>query len=193
MNDNGHLENKYIIKFDEKNYRKIEEFAKKWLYDTSCAIKMKSFHSIFNTLFLEEIPLCNSCIENRVSIRPDGSLFPCGRPFDNKYRVGHINDIEKFSQFQNNNGYKNLINLKIDKINNCLGCKYFNICNGGCVSNNILDNSYAEANGFYCKYTTMVLDIFTPLVNTVKNDIKNGDISKYNPVLIYDLKIKGLI
>ena len=193
MNDNGHLEDKYIINFDEKNYEKIENFAKKWLYDTSCVIQMRSFHSIFNTLFLEEIPLCNSCIENRVSIRPDGSLFPCGRPFDNKYRVGHINDIEKFSQFQNNNGYKNLINLKIDKINNCLGCKYFNICNGGCVSNNILDNSYAEANGFYCKYTTMVLDIFTPLVNTAKNDIKNGDIHRYNPVLVDDLKIKGII
>lgn len=193
MNDNGHLEKKYIIKFDENNYKKIEEFAKKWLFDTSCVVKMRSFHSIFNTLLLEEIPLCNSCIENRVSIRPDGSLFPCGRPFDDKYRVGHMNDIGEFSQFQNNNGYKNLINLKIDKINNCLGCKYFNICNGGCVSNNILDNSYAEANGFYCKYTTMVLDIFTPLVNTTKNDIKNGDIHRYNPVLINDLKIKGLI
>lgn len=193
MNDNGHLENKYIIKFDEKNYKIIEEFAKKWLFDTSCVVKMRSFHSIFNTLFLEEIPLCNSCIENRVSIRPDGSLFPCGRPFDDKYRVGHINDIEKFSQFQNNNGYKNLINLKVDKINNCLECKYFNICNGGCVSNNILDSSYTEANGFYCKYTTMVLDIFTPLVNTAKNDIKNGDIHRYNPVLVNDLKIKEII
>ena len=193
MNDNGYLKEKYIIKFNEENYEKIEKFAKKWLYDTSCVIQMRSFHSIFNTLFLEEIPLCNSCIENRVSIRPDGSLFPCGRPFDDKYKVGHINDITEFKQFQDNEGYKNLINLKIAKITNCMGCKYFNICNGGCVSNNILDNSYAEADGFYCKYTKMVLDIFTPLVEEVKKDIKNGDISKYNPILINDLKTKGLI
>ena len=193
MNDNGHLEEKYILKFNEENYEKIEKFAKKWLYDTSCVITMRTFHSIFYTLFLEEIPLCNSCIENRVSIRPDGSLFPCGRPFDDKYKVGYINDIEGFNQFQDNDGYKNLINLKVEKITNCLGCKYFNICNGGCVSNNILDNSYAEANGFYCKYTTMVLDIFTPLVDNVKKDISNRNIDKYNPVLINNLKIKGLI
>jgi len=193
MNDNGYIEEKYKLKFDEENYQKIENFAKKWLYDTSCVIQMRSFHSIFYTLLAQEIPLCNSCIENRVSIRPDGSLFPCGRPFDDKYKVGHINDIKDFSQFQNNDGYKNLINLKIDKVNNCLGCKYFNICNGGCVSNNILDNSYSEANGFYCKYTTMVLDVFTPLVNTSKKDISNGKIDKYNPILINDLKMKGLI
>ena len=193
MNDNGYIEEKYKLKFDEENYQKIENFAKKWLYDTSCIIQMRSFHSIFYTLFAEEIPLCNSCIENRVSIRPDGSLFPCGRPFDDKYKVGHINDIEEFNQFQNNYGYKNLIGLNIDKITNCIGCKYFNVCHGGCVSNNILDNSYAEANGFYCKYTMMVLDIFTPLVDTTKNDIKNGDIQRYNPVLVNDLKIRGII
>jgi radical SAM protein with 4Fe4S-binding SPASM domain len=154
---------------------------------------MRTFHSIFNTLFLEEIPLCNSCIENRVSIRPDGSLFPCGRPFEDKYKVGHIDKIEAFNQFQNNIGYKNLINLQIGRINNCIGCKYFNVCNGGCVSNNILDNSYSDINGFYCKYTTMVLDIFTPLVDAAKNDINNGNIDKYNPILINDLKFKGLI
>ena len=193
MNDNGHLEEKYIIKFNEENKEKMEKFARKWLYDTSCNISMRTFHSMFYTLFLEEIPLCNSCIENRVSIRPDGSLFPCGRPFDDKYKIGHINDIEYFSQLQNNDGYKNLINLKIDKINNCIGCKYFNVCNGGCVSNNILDNSYSGTHGFYCKYTKMMLDIFTPLVNTAKNDINNGDIFRYNPVLINDLKFKGLI
>ena len=39
----------------------------------------------------------------------------------------------------------------------------------------------------------MMLDIFTPLVNTAKNDINNGDIFRYNPVLINDLKFKGLI
>jgi len=193
MNDNGYLEEKYIIQFNKENYKKIEKFAKKWLYDTSCVIQMRSFHSIFNTLFLEEIPSCNSCIENRVSIRPDGSLFPCGRPFEDKYKVGHIDEIENFNQFQDNIGYKNLIDLKIAKINNCIGCKYFNICNGGCVSNNILDNSYTEPNGFYCKYTIMVLDIFTPLVNIAKKDIKNGDINKYNPIVINDLKLKGLI
>jgi uncharacterized protein len=193
MNDNGYIEEKYNLKFDEENYQKIENFAKKWLYDTSCFIQMRSFHSVFYTLFAEEIPLCNSCIENRVSIRPDGSLFPCGRPFDDKYKVGHINDIEEFNQFQNNYGYKNLIGLNIDKITNCIGCKYFNVCHGGCVSNNILDNSYAEANGFYCKYTMMVLDIFTPLVNIAKKDISNGNINKYNPILINDLKLKGLI
>jgi len=193
MNNNGNIEDKYILKFDEDNYKKMEEFAKKWLYDTSCAIKMRTFHSIFYTLYLKEIPLCNSCIENRVSIRPDGSLFPCGRPFDDKYKVGHISNIENFSQFQNNDGYKNLIQLKIDRMSNCMGCEYFNICNGGCVSNNILDNSYSQTNGFYCKYTKMVLDIFTPLVNNVKNDINNGDINKYNHILINDLKYKGLI
>lgn len=192
MNDNGHLEEKYIIEFIEENQLKIEEFAKKWLYDTSCTIQMRTFHSIFYTLFLEEIPVCNSCIENRVSIRPDGSLFPCGRPYDNKYKINHINNIEKFSQLKNNSGYKNLINLKNEKINNCTDCKYFNVCAGGCVSNNILDNSYSDINGFYCKYTTMILDVFTPLVNTAKNDIKNGNINKYNPVLINELKFKGL-
>jgi len=193
MNDNGYLEDKYILRFDENNYKKMKEFAKKWLYDTSCEIKMRTFHSIFYTLYLTEIPLCNSCIENRVSIRPDGSLFPCGRPFDDMYKVGHIDNIETFSQFKNNNGYKNLIQLKIDKINKCMGCDYFNVCNGGCVSNNILDNSYSEPNGFYCKYTKMVLDIFTPLVNQAKDDFKNGDIEQYNSILIKDLKIKGLI
>jgi len=193
MNDNGYLKDEYIIKFNLENQQKMEEFAKKWLYDTSCTIQMRTFHSVFNTLFLEEIPLCNSCIENRVSIRPDGSLFPCGRPYDDKYRINHINNIEEFNQLKNNNGYKNLINLKNEKINNCIDCKYFKVCEGGCVSNNILDNSYSDINGFYCKYTIMILDIFTPLVNTAKNDINNGKINKYNPVLINDLKFKGLI
>ena len=193
MNNNGYMEDKYIIKFDENNYKKIKEFAKIWLYDKNCLIQMRSFHSIFYTLFVEEIPLCDSCIENRISIRPDGSLFPCGRPFEDEYKVGHIDYITEFSQFQDNNGYKKLINLKMAKINNCIGCKYFKICHGGCVSNNILDNSYEEINGFYCKYTKMVLDIFSPLVEIFKEDIKNGRIDKYNPILIKDLKLKGLI
>ncbi len=50
-----------------------------------------------------------------------------------------------------------------------------------------------KQDGFYCKYTKMVLDIFTPLVEKAKEDIKNGDIDKYNPIIIDDLKIKGLI
>ena len=193
LNDNGHIAEKYIIKFNEENYQKMEEFVKKWLYDTSCVIQMRTFHSMFYTLFAEKIPLCNSCIENRVSIRPDGSLFPCGRPFDNIYKVGHINNITKFSQFQDNDGYKRLINLKIEKINNCIGCRYLNVCHGGCVSNNILDNSYTDIDGFYCKYTKMVLDIFSPLVKKAKEDFKNNKIENYNPILIQDLKLKGLI
>ncbi|NVJ52582.1 MAG: radical SAM protein [Campylobacteraceae bacterium] len=193
MNDNGHLEEKYIIKFNEENQQKILEFAKKWLYDTSCNIQMKTFHSMFYTLFLDEMPLCNSCIENRVSIRPNGSLFPCGRPYDDKYKISHIDNIKEFNQLKDNDGYKNLINLKNEKINNCIDCKYLKVCEGGCVSNNILDNSYADINGFYCKYTIMMLDIFTPLVDIAKKDIKNGNIEKYNPILINDLKFKGLI
>jgi len=193
LNNNGYVEEKYILKFDENNHQKMEEFAKYWLYDKSCNIKMSSFHSMFYTLLAEEIPLCNSCIENRVSIRPDGSLYPCGRPYKDKYKIGHIDEIKEFSQFQENEGYKKLISLKWAKIQNCIGCKYFKVCHGGCVSNNILDNSFDKTDGFYCKYTKMVLDIFTPLVEKAKKDIKEGNIDRYNPILIKDLKSKGLI
>jgi len=193
LNNNGYIEEKFILKFDKNNYQKMEEFAKYWLYDKSCNIKMSSFHSMFYTLLAGEIPLCNSCIENRVSIRPDGSLYPCGRPYEDKYKIGHIDEIEEFIQFQDNEGYKNLINLKWAKIQNCIGCKYFKVCHGGCVSNNILDNSFNKTNGFYCKYTKMVLDIFAPLVEKAKKDFENGELEKYNPMLIKDLQLKGLI
>jgi len=193
LNNNGYIEEKFILKFDKNNYQKMEEFAKYWLYDKSCNIKMSSFHSMFYTLLAGEIPLCDSCIENRVSIRPDGSLYPCGRPYEDKYKIGHIDEIEEFSQFQDNEGYKNLINLKWAKIQNCIGCKYFKVCHGGCVSNNILDNSFDKTDGFYCKYTKMVLDIFTPLVEKAKKNFKNGELEKYNPMLIKDLQLKGLI
>jgi sulfatase maturation enzyme AslB (radical SAM superfamily) len=99
----------------------------------------------------------------------------------------------EFNQLKDNDGYRSLINLKNEKINNCIDCKYLKVCEGGCVSNNILDRSYTDINGFYCKYTIMMLDIFTPLVDIAKKDIKNDNIEKYNPLLINDLKFKGLI
>lgn len=64
-------------------------------------------------------------------IEADGSIYPCDFYTHDEYRIGNIKDIT-FYEVYNSPKVKKFIKDSFDLHEQCLNCKYKNICRGGC-------------------------------------------------------------
>lgn len=94
------------------------------LYEKNNKLKIPLFEGIkqsINGIFLG----CRnrSCMNDVITINPDGTIAGCPNTCDKKY--GNLDKIDTKIK-------ENLINLEKQRSINCLTCKFFKYCNGDC-------------------------------------------------------------
>lgn len=165
-----------------------------WLNDRECDIRVNTLEE-FTLLFCPGYTLHfgSSCICHRLAINPDGRIYPCGRPYPEEFFLGNINDAKTISDLFNADGYKKLIDLSARRISKCrMECDYHQICQGGCISNSILDGSFDNINGEACKKSKYLFEYIKPINLKLYEDILNGKGHIYNPRAVKRIEKYGI-
>lgn len=134
---------------DESYIDAIIKLFNLWIKDESQLITISNFREFIQMLITGNSSSC--CYQkecNILSLTNDGNIYFCDRSFDvgavGDYRISSVNDVEQVIA-------KQIKSVDIQNTN-CYECKYFKICNGGCLFNRI--------NGWYpheCNTTKSIL------------------------------------
>lgn len=146
---------------DEYKYvNEMINFYEYWLMDKDCNIRVNTVEE-FLRLFISDMKLTfsSSCIKHRLAVCSDGSIYPCGRPYNENFRLGFIGDKRKISEYFDTPEYRRLLDIYENRQRICSReCDYYLICGGGCISNSILDGSYSSINGKSCRQSKMLFE-----------------------------------
>lgn len=166
----GYAKNHTSYFIEEKIYaEELSKFYKYWLEDAECSIRVNTVEE-FLKLFItkKKLKFSSSCIGHRLGICADGSVYPCGRPYDKKFLLGKLGDRERLSDYFETEGYYNLLRINNERQEKCRKvCEYFEICGGGCISNSILDGSYTSIYGKSCMKSKLLFDKIYEINNEI--------------------------
>ena len=144
----------------EEYVKNMIELYKYWITDLKCNISVSTLEGFACVRLNSKLSqVSKTCVGNRISVNADGSIYPCGRPYDETYKVTHVDDIQKISDCFSEPGYVKLLDLLKERQIKCeKECKYYSICNGGCISNALLDGSKDNLWGDSCKKSYLLFE-----------------------------------
>ncbi|HEX2944480.1 MAG TPA: radical SAM protein [Clostridia bacterium] len=147
------------IFFDYGYYvEKMKELFSYWIYDKDCNIVVEPFMEYFLMLLKNKKNSCahSSCMFKWLGIQNDGSIYPCGRSFPQKYSLGNVYDYENINVAFRSDGYAEMLQYGIRRRNECRSsCNYFNYCEGGCNSDSLNEDRQP---GLSCLSFTSLLE-----------------------------------
>jgi uncharacterized protein len=174
----GELTEAYIFLFDS------------WFFDQQCSFMIREFWAIINKLIgLKREAVCwlsPNCISDlaMVSIDIKGNIFPC----DNYTHVslGNIVDVKFDDLFKTNLTRRANALIENEKKKNCLFCKWYKVCNGGCPMNILSGTS----NSYYCEdYQRIFLHIQDTLKRYKLLETNGLHVDLPNPLITKELSL----
>lgn len=92
----------------------------------------------------------NSCLMGWLSVRADGSVFPCAKNSDEKFLLDHLDSIDSLDEVFDTDEYQEVLRMSVERRNVCSGCDVYPWCNGGCSMDAYDSGSMSENGGFSC-------------------------------------------
>jgi len=143
----------------------------RWVNEKSPDFSIEPFPRMIRSLVTGKGETCvfsKACANQYLSVDPEGNITPCGRWGKDDYYLGNIeteilDSILSSSQFI---AYKDGRN-KTDTV--CKGCRYMNICNGGCAFSGFMVDQSLSAKDFYCESYFMLFESMEKSLRTSLN------------------------
>lgn len=157
----GNAKKNNLLELEASEYaNKIIDVYKIWLFDCECNIDVATFHSFLQmTDKMECIHRGAGCLLNRIAITYNGDMYPCGRPYTNDFKLGHINSFNSIQDMFRTDGYLKLLSINNKRLQSCKNCQVFSACKGGCISDSILEKSFSKINNPTCIKTKKLLQL----------------------------------
>ncbi len=146
-----------------------------WFFDKSAYFDIRFFCSVILAFLSGKGNLCtfqNDCITNNMmlSIRSDGDASFCDS-FP-KVKLGNIWKDDVDCLVDKNNKVRKGLSIKEEKrLEGCLFCKWFNMCNGGCPSNHVPG---ADLPQYFCEEYQRIFSHIESMLNSVHLCVKEG-------------------
>ena len=187
--------NKYYIDVELYSNFLIKIFDR-WLEDAkNSKINYYNFKIFPHYYFIEKMiinpiagiqngmcPWLHNCTGTFISIEPTGELYNCSEMADiNGFPFGNIFEIKDLKEIINIENFKKLYKRRIKLPQDCLTCKYFKYCQGGCMRDSYInEKSFGDLYGktWACKAWK----------NMFKKIEQNHDFLKH--IYIHNKKIK---
>ncbi len=121
----------YIAKV--KKY--LNKFIDLIISDKYKEIELREFESKIDILFENKPRLCHegqNCVGKYFTINNDGLISHCDK-FDNFNFLKMEYNLDNFKENIESRGIEHYKNIEIEIRNKCKICKYFSLCNGGCL------------------------------------------------------------
>lgn len=116
-------------------------------------VSIRMFDNIVQMLMGYPPESCD--MHGRCSVNPviesDGSVYPCDFYVLDEWRLGNINE-HSFHELKNNRIGKEFVDKSITKPEECLQCKFLNICRTGCKRHAVLGENMENKNYFCDSY-----------------------------------------
>lgn len=91
-----------------------------------------------------------SCLDQFISIMPNGDVFPCGRwGAEKDFCIGNICE-DALAEILNSKVQIRLREERALALKLCSACKYHNICNAGCMNNSFMKRGIITDKDYYC-------------------------------------------
>lgn len=146
-----------------------------WYNDKQRRINNQKFADIASAIVTGRTSLCvfsKNCQDSVCAISPYGDVFPCGRFCDNslkEYAYGNINDttlINILADRKDTEVYKREYWIQNSE---CRECRYYKICNGGCLHDGFLVNHDFRTKSFLCD---VYKEVFAHIENVLDKERK---------------------
>lgn len=176
----------------EEYVKNMINLYKYWIADKECNISVSTLEGFANVRLGDKLSqVSKTCVGNRISVNADGSIYPCGRPYDRTYEVTYVDELKMISDCFAKPGYIALLDLLEKRKSKCKKeCKYFSICNGGCISNAILDGSNDNLWGDSCKKSYMLFEEILKINNEFVLQLNGNNYTSLNPRFLKTFKYR---
>jgi len=142
--------------------------------DRGYNVSIRLFNNFISILMGYQPEACDmmgNCSPQYV-IEGDGDVYPCDFFCLDSYKLGNINEVS-FPEFDQKRSEIRFIERSLQKSEECLNCKYFNLCRGGCPR-----YMNKETGKFrFCESYTMLfdarLDVMVKMVATISKNRTN--------------------
>jgi uncharacterized protein len=162
------------IFFDYSVYvERMKELFRYWLYDRDCGIIVEPFYEYILMLLKDRKSSCahSSCMFRWLGIQNDGSIYPCGRSYPQKYYLGNVVDYEDINDAFRSEGYKDMLKYGILRRNECRSnCSCFRYCEGGCNSDAMTDSKEPKLS---CLSLTSLMEYAQHELSDLQGDYEN--------------------
>lgn len=171
----GFAENEKELILEPNNYIKnLTEVYKIWLQDKENTTTMYTFEEFLK--LKEENIFKTKWFDRKLSLNPDGTLYPFGRPYDINFDLGKpelIKDIDDCFATESYRRLKEILNEMILK--ECSKCSVFSTCNGTCLCSSFVYGNSEEMLKYSCLLARMTFSNIIKINKEVREDIlKNG-------------------
>lgn len=165
---------KMLITADEFSDAMIKIFDR-W-YEKS-DIKVYDFYKIVRSLFTGSNNVCcysGRCSSQYISVCPNGDVYPCGRwAGENSFLMGNVvnNSMEQIIRSDAANQMAN----RGQQLKECMICKWFSVCMGGCPHTAYIETGSINQKDFYCDGKKK---LFEHIYKKVSKDIEEAKYRK---------------
>ena len=124
-------------------------------------------------------PICEycGCLHKWMAISYDGSIYPCSRSYPDGYYLGNVKDYDDISKAFEHNNFRNLIKGAIQRRFYCKdNCKFYNICQGGCNNDSILNGDITRPAGFKCSAFMKIIPYITEYLRKHQHEVRNAQV-----------------
>lgn len=176
----GFAENEKDMILEPNNY--IENLMKVyriWLEDKERINIMYTFEEFLKLKDKEVFK--TKWFERKLSLNPDGFLYPFGRPYDVNFNLGKPDEIKDIDECFFNKNYLKLREILDFKImNECTKCNVFSTCNGTCLCSSFVYGNDKEMLKYACLLARTTFSNVIKINSEVKKDILDNKSNKYN-------------
>lgn len=162
---------------------------KHWLTDLDVKIRVQTVEN-FLTLFhgkSPQIQVGGTCIGHCLTLMPNGSIWPCNRPFPDAFCLGNISSLSYIEECFESNAFLALSNISHFRHQQCCTCEFYQQCNTGCLANAFEDGDPCQCGGISCLRTKRLLTLIRPINEEVIRTGKYGS----RPINQYATRIRN--
>lgn len=171
----------------------LKKFFDYWLVDQT-AVRVDPLDQYIQMKLLGKANDCiyGSCLYQWLGIDHNGDFYPCGRSYPPTFRFTSISEIDHVSDIFKSDGFISLLKSSIVRRSHCqVECKYFDVCNGGCNNNALIENGEVDVKGgFLCETLCEMYEYISTSIDSIISD--NKSIEKFNPIIKQALNKKKL-
>ena len=166
-----------------------------WLTDPSAVIH-DTLEQYLSMVFTGRGRDCvyGSCLYRWIGVDHLGDIYPCGRSYTAEYKMGNLDEVEKFSDAFHSDHFIQLLKKSIIRRSKCQReCPYYGLCNGGCNNNAILEGGLESNHHFLCKVLYAMYPYVKERIESLQQP--DADLEHINPILrkrIYDSNLAKL-
>lgn len=133
----------------------MKELCTHWLRDPDCRITLNPPSAYVGMLFGQRDGFCehNSCLGRYLSVMPDGTLYPCGRPLPKRYSMDHFSSYEQLHDAFSSAEFLGLLESAVERRRVCLEtCSVYRFCKGGCSQQAVSTGQPDTPGGLTCDF-----------------------------------------